>query len=292
METVAEAGLPARRLLAPDEPGPCETVNGSGRRPVLLLCDHASAFIPRALGSLGLDEMQLGRHIALDIGAGEVTRLLAEHLDAPALLAGFSRLVVDPNRTLDAPSLIPEVSDGVEIPGNRNLLPAAREARIETFHGPYHATIAERLDSMVARAGSNDALAVISIHSMTPVLDGVERPWQVSVLWNLDPRLPEPLMARLRDAGLIVGNNQPYTGRDAHGHTLHSQVEPRGIPNALIEIRQDLIDTRHGVREWAGVLGAALDEVLRELLPDGTGQDRRNGDGRIVEEGPVEGGRL
>lgn len=266
MTLQSEAEPAAIALLASDEPAPFDLINEAGRLPALLLCDHASAFIPRSLGSLGLEETQLARHIALDIGAGAVTRRLAERLDAPALLAGFSRLIVDPNRILDAPSLIPEVSDGVVVPGNQALLPAAREARIATFHQPYHDAIEARLEAMVAAAGSVDAVGVISVHSLTPVMDGVERPWQVCVLWNRDPRLPVPLMARLRALGLTVGDNVPYTGRDTHGYTLHRHAEPRGLPNVLIEVRQDLIDTRHGAEEWSTLLAGALRDVLPEAL--------------------------
>lgn len=270
MESTLEAERPApdhltRELLAPDEQAPYERLNEAGQLPALLLCDHASAFIPRALGSLGLDETQLARHIALDIGAADVTRRLAERLDAPALLCGFSRLIVDPNRTLDAPSLIPEVSDGVPVPGNRDLLPAARSARIATFHQRYHAEIELELDAMIARAGAPDAVALVSVHSFTPVMEGRERPWQVGILWNRDPRLPVPLIARLRALGLTVGDNEPYSGRHKHGYTVHRHAEPHGVPNVLIEVRQDLIDTHHGAEEWAVLLTSTLREVLAEL---------------------------
>src|SRR3546814_9321310 len=128
-------------LLAPDEPPPFELFNAAGRAPLLLLCDHATRFIPRALDSLGLDEAALTRHIAWDIGIAEVTRQLARRLDAPAVLSHFSRLVVDPNRGLDNPTLMPEVSDGTVVPGNRALGAAERRARVDTFYHPYHAEI-------------------------------------------------------------------------------------------------------------------------------------------------------
>jgi len=254
-------------LLAPDEPRPFELFNGAGRAPLLLLCDHATRFIPRALGRLGLDEAALTRHIAWDIGIAEVTRLLARRLDAPAVLSHFSRLVVDPNRPLDNPTLMPEISDGTVVPGNRDLDPAARAARIDTFFRPYHAAIDAQLDAMQAPGkaggpGAERVPALVSMHSFTPVMHGVARPWEVGVLWNRDPRLPRPLMERLRAEGFTVGDNEPYSGADGHGYTQHTHGDRRGLANVLIELRQDLIDTQQGAALWAERLGAALETLL------------------------------
>ena len=267
-ETAPEAAVvPAARpdgagsLLAEDEPRPFELFQGEGRAPVLLICDHATRFIPRALASLGLDEACLTRHIAWDIGIAEVTRALAERLDAPALMTHFSRLIVDPNRQPDNPTLIPEISDGVIVPGNRNLGPREIEARLDTFFRPYHAAIDSQLDRMTA---ADTTPVLISMHSFTPVMKGVERPWEIGILWNRDPRLPQPLMAKLRATGLTVGDNLPYSGADEHGYTQHVHGDRRGLANALIEVRQDLIDTHHGAAEWAERLGDVLEEVLRD----------------------------
>ncbi|NIA69113.1 N-formylglutamate amidohydrolase [Pelagibius litoralis] len=248
-------------LLAEDEPRPFELFNAAGRAPVLLLCDHATRFIPRALGGLGLDEACLTRHIAWDIGIAEVTRRLAERLDAPAMLSHFSRLIVDPNRRADNPTLIPEISDGVVVPGNRGLTTGQKEVRLDTFFRPYHAAIADQLDRMLA-AGPAAAPVLISMHSFTPVMKGEERPWEIGILWNRDPRLPRPLMDRLRAEGLTVGDNLPYSGADEHGYTQHTHGDARGLANVLIEVRQDLIDTHHGAADWAERLGAALEAVL------------------------------
>jgi predicted N-formylglutamate amidohydrolase len=260
---MSDAELPSERadptLLAPDEPAPVEILNQDGTAPVLLICDHATNFIPRAFRSLGLDQAQLARHITWDIGVAEVTRDLARRLDAPAVLSHFSRLLVDPNRRLDDPTLIPQIGDGVVVPGNRDLSPEAREARIGTFYAPYHAAVAGMLDAMAARGPGP---AVVSMHSFTPVMKGVERPWQIGVLWNDDDRLPLPVIARLRAQGLAVGDNQPYTGRGGHGCTLHVHAEPRGLANVLIEMRQDLIDTHHGAAQWSALLARVLAEVL------------------------------
>ena len=248
-------------LLAADEPAPFELHNAGGGARILLLCDHASPFVPRAFGGLGLSEAELCRHIAWDIGIAEVTREMAARLDAPALLSHFSRLIVDPNRALDDPTLIPQLSDGVIVPGNRGLSEAARQARIATFHQAYHGAIEAQLEAMIAQGR---APALISMHSFTPVMKGLERPWQIGILWNRDGRLPVPLMARLRAQGLTVGDNEPYSGRETHGYTTHVHAEPRGLANALIEVRQDLIDTHHGAAEWA----ERLAETLRAVLAD------------------------
>ena len=248
-------------LLAPDEPPPAEVVNQAGRRPLVLTCDHASGFIPRALRNLGLDEAQLARHIALDIGIAEVTRNLARRLDAPAVLAGFSRLVIDPNRSLDDPTLIAQISDGVVVPGNRGLSPEARQARVDAFFRPYHEAVERAIDALAARGTQP---AIVFMHSFTPVMKGVERPWQIGVLWNNDPRLPQPFMAKVRAQGFVVGDNQPYSGRDEHGHSLHLHAESRGLANLLLEMRQDLIDTHQGAAEWSERLAGVLNEVLSD----------------------------
>ena len=228
---------------------------------MLLVCDHASRFVPRALGGLGLGEAELRRHIAWDIGIAEVTRALADRLGAPAVLSHFSRLIIDPNRGLDDLTLIPQLSDGVIVPANRDLSAAASQARIATFHQAYHGAVIRVLESMMAR---RQAPAIVSMHSFTPVMKGVERPWQIGILWNRDGRLPVPLMARLRARGLTVGDNEPYSGRDNHGYTLHVHAEPRGLANVLIEVRQDLIDTHHGAAEWAELLGETLQAILAD----------------------------
>lgn len=251
---------PESGLLAPDEPCPHELFNGGGQAPLLLVCDHATRFIPRALQGLGLDEAALTRHIAWDIGIAEVTRQLARRLDAPAVLSHFSRLIVDPNRQLDNPTLMPEISDGTIVPGNRELGAAQRQVRIETFFKPYHDAIDAQIDAMLA-AGNTPVL--VSMHSFTPIMHGIQRPWEIGILWNRDPRLPRPLMERLRAEGLTVGDNEPYSGADGHGYTQHTHGDRRGLANVLIEVRQDLIDTHQGAAQWSGRLGAALESVLR-----------------------------
>lgn len=256
--------LPRERalLLGPDDPPPFEFVNRDGAGRAVLICDHAGRAIPAALGNLGLDEAALWRHIAWDIGIADVTRHLARLLDAPAVLANYSRLVIDCNRRLNDPTSIAQESDGVVVPGNRGLRPEDRKARAEACFQPYHDAVAQLIEGR-RRAGLVPAL--ISMHSFTPVMNGFERPWHVGILWNRDPRLPVPLMRRLAaEPDICVGDNEPYTGRDEHGYSIHVHGEDLGLPHALIEIRQDLIDTHHGAREWAERLGRILADVLAD----------------------------
>ena len=253
-------------LLAPDEPGPVRVLNPGAASPVLLVCDHAANFIPRALRDLGLDHVALGRHVAWDIGAAQVTERLAQQLEATAILSNFSRLIVDPNRDPADPSSMPAVSDDVTIPANQALTPAEREARLATFFRPYHATLTAEFARRRARG---EITLVLSIHSFTPVMAGFVRPWEIGILWNEDGRLALPVMEALRLQGVPVGDNEPYSGRDHHGYTTHTHADAAGLPNLLVELRQDLIDTHRGAVAWADRLAPILqarlgDEELRK----------------------------
>jgi len=248
-------------LLGPDDPPPFEILHPAGRAPLLIICDHASRAMPRALGQLGLDETLLMRHIGWDIGAAEVTRRLAALLDAPAVLCGYSRLVIDCNRGLGDPTSIPEESDGVRVPGNVGPTPAARVARVDGIFRPYHAAIEAQL-AVFAERGI--VPVVFSVHSFTPVMDGFARPWHVGGLWDKDPRVPVPLIAELAaaDPRRIVGDNEPYSAREPAGYSIRTHAEPAGLPHAAVEIRQDLIDTPAGAAQWADALAAALTPIL------------------------------
>lgn len=263
MDDCAAQNVTAEGLLRPGELLPYEFYNeGAGGR-LILICDHASNRVPDRLERLGLSDAELARHIGWDIGAADVTRHLSDRLGAPAVLAGYSRLVIDYNRALDHPGLILVESDRTPVPANVGLSTARRHERIEALYNPYHAAVAGQIERLRAQCGPDEAPVVVSIHSFTPVFDGIERPWHVGVLWNDDPRLPEPLIARLRrDADLAVGDNQPYSAREGFGHTLESHGDGNGLANALIEIRQDLIDTHNGAAAWAERLAAVLQETL------------------------------
>jgi predicted N-formylglutamate amidohydrolase len=227
---------------------------------LLFLCDHASNRLPA--GGLGLDPALFATHIAYDIGAASLTRALAKAYGAPALLGGWSRLLIDLNRGADDPTLVMKLSDGSIIPGNvsgdRDADAVEVTRRIAAYHTPYHAAIDAELDRM-----GKDAV-VISIHSFTPAWKGRPRPWEVGILYDRDTRLSAPLMARLAQAGFQVGDNEPYTGA-LEGDTLYQHGTLRGLPHALIEIRQDLIASDTAAQEFASRLKMILDAALSDM---------------------------
>ncbi len=255
--TPSEPLLP---LLCGEDPPPLELHNPNGQAPVLLVCDHASRLVPGGLGGLGLAPSAFDLHIAYDIGAAEVALLLSKRLDAALLSAGYSRLVIDLNRGLDQPTLIPEASDGIIISGNLGLSHAARGARIEALYHPWHRAVTTELRRLDTRTKVRGAL--IGVHSFTPRLNGSARPWQVGVLWDGDCKLARPLMAALAGEGLSVGDNQPYTARNPSGGTLETHALDQGRPGLSIEIRQDLIADERGCVEWADRLGGVLGRLL------------------------------
>jgi predicted N-formylglutamate amidohydrolase len=243
-------------LLAEDEPPPYETFNTEGAAPILLICDHASRRVPRRLRDLGLDERELSRHIACDIGAADVTRHMALQLKAPALLAGYSRLVVDCNRHLRDPTLMRPMSDGTQIAGNANLSRADRQARLDTLYRPYHQAIAERLDAFAAR---DVTPTLLSIHSCTPEMNGQFRPWHIGICWETDRRIAGPVLEALgRAADVVAGDNQPYNLDLQEDYSVPVHAIRRGLPHLQVEFRQDLIATPAAARRWAEVLLAAL----------------------------------
>lgn len=249
-------------LLQPGDPAPFSVLNATGGSPLVLFCDHAGRAMPRALGDLGLPAAAREQHIAWDIGIAEVAAILARELDAPAVLAGYSRLVIDCNRRLDDPTSIAQESDRIPVPGNRGLSPAERASRAEALFLPYHAAIDAVIDAKL-KAGQRPA--ILSLHSFTPVMNGFQRPWHFGILWNKDPRFPVPLMARLAELpDVCVGDNEPYSGRDEHGYSVIAHGEARGLPHALIEIRQDLISHPQGVAAWSEKLLQVLPGILAD----------------------------
>jgi predicted N-formylglutamate amidohydrolase len=250
-------------LLGPGDPPPFEVVNAGGKAPLLLLCDHASNTVPRALDGLGLASADLQRHVAWDIGAAEVSRILSARFDAPLVLAGYSRLVADCNRVADDPTFVVEVSEDTVIPGNRGLSDEAIAARTDACYWPYHRAVEEVREAMMARMAHEVVPAVVSIHSFTPVFKGRERPWHIGILWNRDPRLAVPLMDELgRNAHIVVGDNKPYSARDEYGYSIQAHGAVHGLPQVLVELRQDLLEDHESLRHWAAILGDALAVVL------------------------------
>lgn len=249
--------MPSRRSLSGDPaaprpaaelaPGEVEVIQGDPATGMLLLCDHASNAIPPELDTLGLPPAQLERHIAYDIGAAEMTRAMARALGAPAVLSNFSRLLIDPNRGLDDPTLVMRLSDGAIVPGNRHIDAAGIALRIARYYEPYDAAIELAIEAALA---AGHPPAIIALHSFTPFWKGVARPWHVGVLWDHEGRLARPLIAALQQEGdLVVGDNEPYHG-GLPGDTIDRHATRRGLADALIEVRQDLIAGDATARDW------------------------------------------
>lgn len=240
----------ATTLLGPDDPTPFAIDNAEGRSPFLLVGDHAGAAIPAALGDLGLKSADRARHIAVDIGVREFGRELASLLDAPFIHQTYSRLVIDCNRDPGHEDVIAIQSDGTSIIRNGALDNAARQARIAAIHTPYHAAISAMLDARLA-AGIETIL--LSLHSFTPKLNGVARPWHIGVLhWLGCTDFAIAMVAQLQsDNAICVGDNAPYR-MDATDYTAPLHAFPRNLRYAEIEIRQDLISDDEGQLHWAG----------------------------------------
>jgi len=253
-----------QQLLGPGDPPPFSVHNAQGKAPLLLLCDHASKAVPKALGDLGITEAELSRHIGWDIGGLEAAIALAEALDAPLVASGYSRLVIDCNRWPGGEGSTPEVSDGTPVPANKGLTKEQLDARAEACFWPYHREVDRHLDRMTTNGAE---VALLVMHSFTPQMNGFERPWHVGVLWNDDARLPEPLLAELRrDSDLIVGDNEPYSARASYEYTLNAHARTRKLPHCSLEVRQDLIATPDHARAWgkrlAPAIGAAVGKAL------------------------------
>jgi predicted N-formylglutamate amidohydrolase len=243
---------------------PFELVEGDRSRGLVLLADHARRDLPDEYGDLGLPQAEFERHIAYDIGVEAVTRHLAALLRAPVLMAGFSRLLIDPNRGEDDPTLIRQLYDGTIIPANYPLTAEEREKRLDLFYRPYHDAVGAMISS-VARASGTIPL-IISIHSFTPSMRGRARPWHVGVLWDLDDRVARLLIDGLSaDPALVVGDNEPYDGA-LRGDTMFRHAIVNGFAHALIEIRQDLIADEAGAAAWAVRLAPIIDAI--DARPD------------------------
>jgi len=239
---------------------PSFEIQGAGRTGRwLITCDHATNRVPDWVngGCLGLDPADMQRHIAYDVGAAGVTRLLAEALESPAILSDFSRLVIDPNRGEDDPTLLMKLYDGTIIPANRHADETERERRLDALHRPYHNAYAD----LVRR---RDDVVVCAIHSFTPRLKGrPPRPWEVGVLYAGDDRLAKPFLAACRAQGWCVGDNEPYSGH-LPGDAVDRHALQDGRPNVLIEVRNDLIADAAGQALWAANLAPILKTVLAQ----------------------------
>ena len=227
----------------------------------LVSCDHATNTVPDFVngGTLGLGARDMARHIAYDVGAAGVARALAQALDGPAILSNFSRLVIDPNRGEDDPTLVMKLYDGTVIPANRHVDAADMAHRLNRLYRPYHTAFAEL-------AARRDDTVIVSIHSFTRQLRGrPPRPWHVALLYAADRRLAGPLLTRLRaEPDLCVGDNQPYGGH-LPGDTIARHGIAHERPNILIEVRNDLIETPAAQAAWAARLAPILQEVAERV---------------------------
>lgn len=254
-------------LLDPDEPHPLELHNNAGRSDFLLICEHAGRRIPRRLGTLGLPEAELTRHIAWDIGARDVAVALADLLDAPLFMQRYSRLVCDCNRRPDVGSYAPELSEATSVPGNLGLTKDDLDSRTAAIFRPFHDAVAAELDQ---RAAEGRRTALVTIHTFTPVFLGVARPWQIGVLFNRDRHFAPAIADWLKaNTDLTVGVNEPYSVSDDTDYAIPVHGERRGLPCVEFEIRNDLIDGAASARRWAHLMAEAVTSAQRKRETDG-----------------------
>jgi predicted N-formylglutamate amidohydrolase len=250
-------------LLGPDDPAPVRVLQPDGTSDFVLVADHAGRLIPRALGDLGLDEVERRRHIAWDIGIAGVTEAMAELMDAASVLQVYSRLVIDCNRALDHPTSIPPVSELTAISGNEAVSKEQRAARRQAIFDPYQSAIAQLLDR---RAAASRRTILVAMHSFTPVFKGVARRVEVGVLYRHETPLSRIMLDLLRAEGdLVVGANEPYAITDTSDYTIPVHGEGRGLDHLEIEIRQDLIADETGQTVWAKRMARLLDAADARL---------------------------
>ena len=228
-------------------------LNEAGTSPYVVVCEHASNRLPKQLGNLGLTTDDLQRHIAWDIGAEGVARLLSRLLDAPLALQRYSRLAYDCNRPPESEGAMPELSETTVIPGNRNLSAAAKMARVAAIYRPFHDGLAGVLD---ARACAGRATGLVTIHSFTKVYKGRERAVELGILFDRDSRIADKLIKGFPNVDARL--NEPYGPKDGVMHTINLHAAPRGIKSVMIEIRNDLIANERGQNEWAQRLSLPL----------------------------------
>lgn len=252
----------ASPLLLPTEPPAFEIINPDGCSSAVLICDHGSNRVPEQLNSLGLAAHQLDGHIAWDLGADKVARQLSIQLDAPLVMTGYSRLVIDCNRAPHSKESIAVQSGGVLIPGNQRLTLEQKTLRGDTLFKPYHRAIDTLLDARAQRP-----TVLLSIHSFTPRLNGEQRPWHIGVAYERDNRLAKLMIGALSECGdIIIGDNEPYAIEDHIDYTLPAHGEGRGLTHLMFEIRQDMIPTDADAATWATTLTQAYRQIEARAL--------------------------
>ena len=249
--------------MAENLPLPVRVINGAGASPYVLLCEHASSYIPQSYGGLGLEEAELARHIAWDIGAANVARALSKELDAPLVMAGYSRLLIDLNRPTFSATSIPEMSETTVIPGNVGIRAEERAHRISSYFDPFQAEVRRLLD---ARRQAAMPTAIVGVHSFTPVFKGVARPWHAGILYRKSQRFGHALAEALGGPSAHIAENEPYQIEDDSDYTVPVHGEARGLDAVLVEIRQDLISESEGALTWAARLSSALSACVEMLV--------------------------
>lgn len=245
----------------PNTFSPFEIVDGDPASGIIFLCDHARNNLPEEYGDLGLPASAFERHIAYDIGAEALTRKLAKRLDAPLIHSCFSRLLIDPNRGEDDPTIVMRLSDGTIVPGNHPISDKEIRGRINRFYAPYHRAITEVIDASLER---NVNPIIFSVHSFTPGWKSVQRMWDAAMLWDADPRLPRFMIEGLqKDPQLTIGDNEPYDGC-LRNDTMYKHATKRGLAQGLLEVRQDLISETAGVELWADRIAPLLEAANQQ----------------------------
>ena len=252
--------LAADSLLSPADPPPVEVVNADSTTPLLLLCEHAGQAIPQALGTLGIDADTLDSHRGWDIGAEALARQIATALNAPLVIQRYSRLVIDCNRPPGSLQSVPLVSDHREIPANAAASVEEKDARTREIFAPMDAALTRLFAAHPRRAA-------FSIHSFTPRMDGVDRPWHAGFLTRRATATGEALMRAVaaERPGLTLALNQPYQINDGTDWFIPRHAEARELPHSLIEVRNDQIDHPEGVRLWSGLLSRAIGGIMESL---------------------------
>lgn len=268
LATLAPKAKPAKirklpRLLQAGEPAPYRIENPKGSAPVLLVCDHASNRVPKALDNVGLSKAELAKHIAWDPGTEHIGQYMSEKLDATAFFATYSRIVVDVNRGERSPECMREVSDHIVVPGNQKLSPAEKRQRLDEIFWPYHRALSAQIKSFLKKG---IVPLIVSLHSFTPEMDGFKRPWHIGVLWNKEETIAKRVVEALRaqNPDIIVGENEPYTLKQGNlsKNTIKTHAEDTGLPYVIVEFRQDLVATKRDALKWGKIFLQALAPVM------------------------------
>ncbi|PIE45451.1 MAG: N-formylglutamate amidohydrolase [Gammaproteobacteria bacterium] len=239
---------------------PFTVINPDGDSDWLLICEHASCQVPDSLNNLGVDSAILHQHMGYDIGTYNLTQILSRRLNATAVVCNYSRLIIDCNRSLNQLDCIPEISDGIDIPGNQNLSEKDRLSRIEGIYQPFHSCIFHTLTN---KLNHNHQLKIANIHSFTPMLatEGKKRPWHIGFAYR-NPQPSHMVIDHIRHhTDYCVGDNEPYSGLTCHGYTTALHAESNDLPYLWVEFRQDLINHPDGVLHWADIFAKAMQIV-------------------------------